>query len=457
LFGAHWAFDGNIYFSQETAILRVPATGGIPELLIQGQAGERFASLQLLPDGDTLLFSATTSNWDNGQIFAQSLNTGARTVQIERGTSPRYVSTGHLIYAVGSNLFAVAFDMVASSVTGSAVPVAQGVLRGNASETANFDVTTDGALIYMEGTAQSALRTLVWVDRKGSETAIPIEPSIYTYPRISPDGQRVALDDRNAASDIWIWDFAAQTRTRFNTGISGGHYPVWTVDRTGIAFGVPGNSINLRTANNTGQTTTLLTSSETGLNNPYFFSPSGQELVYRNIGPSGDDVFMLSLNRDIEPIGLLKESFSERNAELSPNGRWMAYQSDESGSFEIYVRPFPNVDEDKIQVSNAGGIKPLWSRDGSELFYMQPGSGTPHLMAVTVKTDGTSFAFGSRTALLDLPYVAVDQGRNYDVSLDGQQFLAIKPFVSADPPEGSSRQVIITQNWIEELKRLLPN
>jgi len=462
-YGAHWAEDGSIFFSTQNAILRVPATGGTPERLIEAQGAERLASPELLPDGDTLLFSITQgASWDSGQVVAQSLSTGLRTVLIEGGSSAHYVTTGHLIYALGSNLFAVAFDMTTLSVIGGAVPVVAGVRRGTLTDAANYDIAADGTLVYLEGTAASALRTLVWVDRSGGETAIPIEPSVYVYPRISPNGQRVALDDRNTANDIWIWDFAAQTRTRFSTGSTGGQYPVWTVDGTGIAFDVAGtSSIALRAANNTGQTTTLHTeqrNTATGLS-PYFFSPSGQELVFRSIGTtsSGEDIRMLSLNAEVEPVGLLGENYLERNAELSPNGRWMAYQSDESGSYEIYVRPFPNVNDDKLQVSNAGGSHPLWSRDGRELFYLQSDDSLSwRLMAVSVQTDAPNFVYGSRAALLDWPYLADGQGRPYDVSLDGQQFLAIKPVVSAEQEE-SSRQIIITLNWIEELKRLVPN
>ena len=467
--GAHWAADGSIFFSTQRAILRVPASGGTPEPLIEAQGRERLASPELLPDGDTLLFSTVNAgslssvqgNWDSGQIVAQSLSTGLRTVLIPGGSSAHYVTTGHLIYALGNNLFAVAFDMATLSVTGGAVPVVEGVLRGGFTDAANYDIAADGSLVYLEGTAASALRTLVWVERSGGETAIPTEPSVYVYPRISPNGQRVALDDRNTANDIWIWDFAAQTRTRFSTGSTGGQYPVWTVDGTGIAFSVIGpSSIALRTANNTGQTTTLHTeqlNTATGLS-PYFFSPSGQELVFRSIGTtsSGEDIRMLSLNAEVEPVGLLGENYLERNAELSPNGRWMAYQSDESGSYEIYVRPFPNVNDDKLQVSNAGGSHPLWSRDGRELFYLQSDDSLSwRLMAVSVQTDAPAFAFSNRAALLDWPYLVNFPGRSHDVSLDGQQFLAIKPVISAEQEE-SSRQIIITQNWIEELKRLVP-
>lgn len=367
--------------------------------------------------------------------------------------------TGHLIYAIAGNLFAVAFDMATLSITGGAVPVVQDVLRGVNTRVANYDVTTDGSLVYIEGTEQSDLNSLVWVDRNGGETPISIEPGVYTYPRISPNGQRVAIDDRSVANDIWIWDFAALTRTRLSTGTSGGQYPVWTADGTGIAFWEAENfTISLRAANNTGQTTALL-KRELGTEgnlDAYFFSPSGQELVFRvrDTSPPYDDIRILSVKGEFEPTGLLAENYTERNAELSPNGRWMAYESNESGSSEIYFRPFPNVDDDKVQVSSVGGIKPLWSRDGSELFYLQPGSGATQLMAVSVQPDGATFASSNRTALLDWPYRADGQGRTYDVSLDGQQFLAIKPVVSADPEE-SSNQIVIILNWTEELNRLL--
>lgn len=220
------------------------------------------------------------------------------------------------------------------------------------------------------------------------------------------------------------------------------------------------SSIALRAANNTGQTTTLLTVQVNTVTafSPYFFSPSGQELVFRSqtTTSSGNDIAMLSLNTEAEPVGLLQEAYTERNAELSPDGRWMAYQSNESGSFEIYVRPFPNVNDDRVQVSNAGGEKPLWSRDGRELFYLQSDDSLSwRLMAVSVQTDAPAFAFSNRAALLDWPYLVNFPGRSHDVSLDGQQFLAIKPVISAEQEE-SSRQIIITQNWIEELKRLVP-
>ena len=153
---------------------------------------------------------------------------------------------------------------------------------------------------------------------------------------------------------------------------------------------------------------------------------------------------MVTLKGDAGPIWLLNEPFNERNAELSPDGRWMAYQSDESGRWEIYVRPFPNVNDDRVQVSNVGVIKPLWARDGRELFYLEPGTPHPRMMSVAIEPGRQAFSPGSRRPLLDWPYRATGAGREYDVSLDGQRFLAIK--VGGTAETGSSRAIIV-QNW----------
>ena len=192
--------------------------------------------------------------------------------------------------------------------------------------------------------------------------------------------------------------------------------------------------------------------------NPYFFSRDGTALVFRdqNNPDTGDNIGVIGLEDGAEPVWLLDEPFDERNAELSPDGRWMAYQSNESGRYEIYVRPFPNVDDDRITVSNAGGGKPVWSRDGRELFYLEPAATLPRLMSVAVEPGGPVFSVGMRTPILDWPYRATNPGgRNYVVSPDGQRFLAIKEGAGAEdasvPPT-----MILVQNWFEELRRLVP-
>ncbi len=459
--GLSWQADDSVLYGHAEGIYRVAANGDTPELIIPVEEGTVVYGPEFLPDGDSVLFSVgVPGEWDTAQIVSESLSTGEQRMLIEGGSDARYLPTGHLVYAFEDGLFAVGFDLDSLTVSGGAVSLVQGVMRatGTISGAANYGVSEDGTLVYVAGGA-AQLRSLVWVDRAGREEAIPAEPSAeYRYPRISPDGTRAVVDDWNRDRDLWVWDFMSETRSRLTIGQSGGSYPVWTSDNERIVYGSGTGDIDWKAANNTGTPERLATGVATlGSDppSPYFFSPSGTELVFRDQGnpETNDDIGMIVIGGDAEPVWLLREPHIERNAELSPDGRWMAYQSDESGRFEIYVRPFPNVDDDRVQVSNASGLKPLWSRDGRELFYLELGP-PERLISVSVETTETDFSFGARTPILDWSYLGVfDEGRTYDVSLDGQQFLAIK----VGGTEGRTPQIIVVQNWFEELKRLAPS
>ena len=204
IFGASCAPDETILFGQREGILRVSANGGTPELVIPAEEGERMDSPHLLPDGESVLFSVTTATgdarWDEAQIVVQSLRTDARTVVLSGGSDARYVPTGHLVYALGGVLFAVAFDVDRLEIGGGPVPVVQGVRRSGVpaawSDTANYGVSDLGTLVYMTGELGLSQRTLVWVDRQGNEEALAAPPGPYAYPRLSPDETRVAVDLR---------------------------------------------------------------------------------------------------------------------------------------------------------------------------------------------------------------------------------------------------------------------
>ncbi len=184
---------------------------------------------------------------------------------------------------------------------------------------------------------------------------------------------------------------------------------------------------------------------------PYVFSPDGKQLVYRETYPeTGDDLGVRSMDGDGSAGPLLVTEFNERNAEISPDGRWLAYQSDASGQFEIYVRPFPDVEEGLQQVSRGGGTRPLWARDGRELFYLNPGG---RLMAVSVRTD-PSLDFGNPDIVFEQTYYSTFAGRTYDVSPDGERFLMIKEGGAGD--ETPAVELTLVQNWLDELKRLVP-
>jgi serine/threonine-protein kinase len=277
----------------------------------------------------------------------------------------------------------------------------------------------------------------------------------------------VALDTRGEDGGIWIWNFDGGTLMRLILGDGAYEYPVWTPSGERVAYGPVGSrDLYWKASNNTGDPEMLAEapgSQGLGALSPYFFTPDGAALVFRDqqTSETNDDLIMISVEGDTPDVWRLNGDFIERNAELSPDGRWMAYQSDESGTFEIYVRPFPQVEEDQVLVSNNGGGYPLWSRDGSELFYLQPGP-VFQLMSVSLGTDETdrSFVFRDREVVMEWPYAAgaegLAEGRTYDASADGQRFLAIKVGAGAEEGGASARAVLV-QNWFEELRQRMGN
>ena len=348
--GARWGADDTIVFGQRGAgILQVSADGGTPEVLIPLTGTEGFGP-QVLPGEKAVLFTLLHEgrNWDDAQIVVHSFETGERKVLVEGGRDARYVPTGHLVYVLDGTLLAVPFDVDALEVMGGPIPMAEGVMTaGLRSGAAHFGVSDTGALVYV--TADPGDRTLVWVDRDGREETLAAEPRAYQYPRISPDGGRLAVDVRDQEQDIWIWDFARETLTRLTFAPGLDSYPVWTPDGRQVAFASnrdgPEHNLYWKAADGTGSIERL-TESENG-HRPYAFTPDGRRLVFLELDEEDRrDLGVLSLEGSPEP--LLATEFNERNGEISPDGRWLAYQSDASGQHEIYVRPFPNVEDGQL-------------------------------------------------------------------------------------------------------------
>lgn len=356
----------------------------------------------------------------------------------------------------------IAFDLSRLEVIGSAIPVLAQVAT-LPTGTAEFDVARNGTLVYVSGgggAGAAPARTLVWVDRQGREEAIKAAPArAYTYPRLSPDGTRVALDIRDQENDIWVWDFARETLSRvtFDPGLD--RAPAWTPDGRRVLFSsqasAAGGSLFWQAADGTG-TAERLTQSP-NLQFPSAVSPDGTRVVFSegSTGATGLDVMMLTLERDHRVQPLVQTPFDEVNGEVSLDGRWLAYQSNDSGQVQISVRPFPDVNRGRSQVSTGGGRQPLWARNSQELFYLAPPNGA--LMSVRVER-GSTWTAGTPTKLIDGQYYfggGDPVPRTYDVSPDGQKFLMIKearPAGDAPPPP----QLVIVQNWLEELKRLVP-
>ena len=391
-------------------------------------------------------------NFEDTQIAMLSLATGETSLLVPGGSHPRYAPTGHIVYGVSGTLRAVGFDLERLEIRGDPFPVLEGVVTKNGGA-ASFALSRDGSLVYVRGEAsRGARRRLVWVDREGNEEPLSAEPRAYTYPRIAPGGGRLALDVRDQGQDIWLWDFTRDTLTRLTFDAALDQYPVWTPDGRRVAFssardGAP--NVYWKAANGTGAVERL--SESDNRQDPYAFTPDGSQLVIREASPDqADNLRVVSLEGSEEP--LLATEFSERNAELSPDGRFVAYESNASGQLEIYVRPFPAVEDDQWLISRGGGTQPLWSPDGSELFYLSPAGA---LMAVRVRTE-PGFAPDSPELVLEKSYLISTggNGRTYDISPDGERFLMIQEVESDD--EASSTELILVQNWFDELKRLVP-
>jgi eukaryotic-like serine/threonine-protein kinase len=473
-YGASWADDNTILVGHGAAgILRVSGNGGTLEPIIKVDAGQRAFGPQLLPDGRTVLFTlAQTASWDEAQIVVQSLDTGTRKTLVAGGTDGRYLATGHLIYALRGTVLAVPFDTTSLSIRGGPVPLVEGVSRqqGARSPDAQFSVASNGTLAYVPPSGDTATRrTLVWVDRRGREEAIPGQPRLYSHPRIAPDGTRLALEiqDDNQNRDIWVSDFTERL-ARVTSEPAIDRLPLWTPDGQRVIFSSSRSGVfNLywQAPNGTGAAERLFDSKRLRYA-PQTISPDGRHLVLALEG--GPDLVVLDLGDGRgaqaasslvgQPRPLLQTSFAEVNGEISPDGRWLAYQSNRSGVFEVYARPFPDVPSDEWPVSTGGGTEPLWARDGRELFYRSP---TGAVMRVSIAPGSTSKA-GTPTRLFEATSYVLAQSdigagpyRTYDVSLDGRRFLMIKNSEAAVQPATAPR-IVVVQNWFEELKSKVP-
>jgi Tol biopolymer transport system component/predicted Ser/Thr protein kinase len=461
--GASWGSQGTIAFGQRNIapLLQMPDSGGTPQPLTRLEKGEQSHRWpEFLPGGKAVLFAsgAGVTNWASPKIAVQSFGTGERRNLFQGGTQPRYAPSGHLVYAQGGSLMAVPFDPQRLVVTGAAVPVVEGVLQSPTTGAAQYSFSATGSLVYASGGLQSNQRRLVWVDRKGVEQVLPAPTHSYRSPRLSPDGRRVAATIEESESNIWLYDLARETLTRLTFQGSYNLMGAWTPDGKRIAFESdkeePPN-IFWQLADGSGGLERL-TSSEY-IQAPNSWSPDGQLMAFFEITPTtGYDIWVLRLGdpsagqgqvRKAQPF--LQTSFAESVPQFSPDGRWLAYISDESGRFEIYVQPYPGPGG-KWQISTEGGTEPVWNHNGRELFYR---SGDK-MMAVDIATQ-PSFAAGKPRMLFEGQYVPTPATiPNYDVSPDGQRFLMLKPIEQA---QAAPTQINVVLNWFEELKRRVPS
>jgi eukaryotic-like serine/threonine-protein kinase len=448
-FGGSWGANDTIFFAPASVsgIWRVSAKGGIPQPFTtldqhKGEISHRWP--QVLPGGKAILFTAWTGpGWDEQQVQLQMLGSGVRRVLVQGGHLGRYVPTGHIVYLREGSLLAVPFDSVGLEVIASTpIPIIENV-RDRSDDIAPYTVSDDGSLAYVPGSPHQFEGSLVWVDRRGKSEplAAPLRP--YQSLRLSPDGQQVALMIDGPKVDIWLYSLARGISTRLTSEAGSSQFPIWTPDGKRLTYrGTRVGTRNLfwRMADGTGAEERLTTGESNQA--PSSWSPDGQVLAFTDQSPTtGSRVLLLRLaERQQQPLH--QSTFSELTGRFSPDGRWLAYSSDESGRSEIYVEPYP-ASAGKSQVSTEGGVLPVWSRNGRELFYRNENK----IMTADITTQ-PSFSAGEPRMLFQGEY------GGYDVSPDGQRFLMIKP--SEQTSSTSLNQVVVVQNWFEELKRRVP-
>ena len=454
IMGASWGSDETIIYADPYAhgVQRISSGGGTPKFITQvnstnGETAHRWPVF--LPGGKAFLFVIEKrSGPDDSQIAAQRLDTGQRQIVVQGGTFPQCSSEERLVYVHRGTLLSVPFDADRLQVKGTAVAVGEEVEESDFGA-AQFGLSPQGSLVYVSasGGAQAVERRLVWVNRNGTEQSLAAPARAYLAPRISPDGRRLAveIDDQ-----VWLFDLSQETLTRLTFEGANGN-PSWTPDGKRIAFQSDQNNLFWQLADGSGGrerlTNNQLTQSSDSWS-PDSWSPDGQLLAFTELDrTTGRDIWVLRLS-DRTPQPFLRTPSNESAPRFSSDGRWLAYVSDESGRYEVYVQPYPGPGG-KRQISTGGGTEPLWNRNGRELFYR---SGNK-MMAVEITTE-PNFVLGSARMLFEGGQYMPPTGPysypfpNYDVSPDGQRFLMIT--------KESKPQINVVLNWFEELKHRVP-
>jgi serine/threonine-protein kinase len=463
IFGAAWLTDGNIVFGQGAGPLRIVSEqGGTPEPLTELDKSKNDSD-HLWPAevAGTSLVVFTISTGGRTPLGAGELGVVDRaTRQITRlgvqGSNPKYLTTGHLVYVVSDgSLRAIKFDPKTRSVSGSAVPVQDGIAVKNGGA-GNFDVSSDGRLVFIPGFGAQGMRTLAWVERTGRETPISAEPRNYFYVRVSPDGRRLSLDVRDQEEDIWIWDTQRETKQRLTDTPGADQYGIWTRDGERVVFTSsqgPKQELFWHRPDAVGKPERLSDTAADALAPfPNAITPDGTQVIFRAPVGGKSDLFLATIGATKSYKKLLATEHEERNAALSFDGKFMAFESDLSGKMEVYVRPFPDVDSRQWPVSTAGGSEPVWAPNMREIYYVSPDSKLVSV-PVTMSAKG-GLDLGKPAVLFDAaPYFFGGAGRNYDVAPDGKRFVMVKNAPSN--LGGGAVPVTVVLNWVEDLKQRL--
>jgi eukaryotic-like serine/threonine-protein kinase len=445
--GGTWSQDGVIVFAPRTdsALQKVSDSGGTPIAATVLAPGEVHRGPVFLPDGRHFLYRAKMDQ-GTGLIYIASLDSTDRKLlsNVDSGT---YVYTqGHLVFLRGTTLMAQRFDTRHLVLAGDAFPIAEQIQVQNATGPGFglFSASSSGVLAYQTGIGTTATQ-LVWFDRTGKQVGTLGDSATYADLVLSPDEKRASVSISDGQQrDIWAYDVARGLRTRITFDPADELNSVWSPDGSRLVFNSRRKGhLDLYQKDSSGAGTEEVLLQDNRDKSPQSWSPDGRFILYTSSDPpTGDDLFVLPLSGDRKPVPFLQTPFNEYDGQFSPDGRWVAYGSDESGKDEVYVAPFPGPGG-KWQISTAVGTYPRWRRDGTEIFYLAPDN---KLMAAAVNGKGSKFEVGAVKPLFETR--ALDPTRNsFAVSADGQRFL-----INTDP-QTSSAPITVVLNWAAGLKK----
>ncbi len=453
--GGSWGEDGNIItaLSSMSGLSRIPSAGGPPTPVTDLQSGEvTHRWPQILPRGKAVLFTANTASvgFDGANIEVMSLGDHRRKTLVRGGMFGRYLPSGHLIYVNRGTLFAVPFDLDRLEIHGTPVPVLDHV-ASDANGSAQFDFSQTGTVIYRSGVAGGGLFTVQWLDAAGKMQPLLTKPDAYQHPSLSPVGSKLAIN----TSDIWVYEWQRDTMTRLTFGPTASIYPIWSPDGRYIVYGAPGGMFWTR-SDGAGKPQPLTQNKNIQL--AWSFTPDGKRLAFNELNPDTSyDLWTVALESDGaglragKPEVFLQTPSDERHPSFSPDGRWLAYSSTESGSFQVYVRAFPDKGG-KWQISNSGGAYPVWSRNERELFFRNEDN---QIMVSSYTVKGDSFVADKPRVWSEKRIGIVGQTANYDLAPDGKRIIALMPVETAEAQKAQN-QVIFLENFFDEVRRKVP-
>ncbi|MEJ2085040.1 MAG: protein kinase [Acidobacteriota bacterium] len=453
--GGTWNGAGEILFAPTASspIHRVSAEGGEAQAVTQideaaGQNSHRHP--RFLPDGEHFLYytrvGAMGTAVEGSGVWLGSLG-GDEPRFLLHTTSQAEYGSGYLLFGRSDAIMAQPFDIGARELRGQATPIVQGVVSMSGAAIAAFSVSNQGLLVYQMG-GGNITTELTWYNRDGARLGILGEAATHTNLQLSPDQESVAvavMDEETGVGEIWIYDVGRGVRSRFTHDPSETLFPQWSPDGSQIYFSSSRQKtfdIYRAAANGVGEEELILEGE--GEQHPHEISPDGRFLMYGNLVGGGSTEWVLPLEGDEGPYPLVEnEDFLTGDGQFSPNGKWVAYRSDETGRFEVYVAPFPGPGR-KLQISSGGGGAPRWREDGKELYFL---SSEGNLMSVEVDSEGDRFQLGEIRQLFDAPQLT-SAAFDYVVTPDGERFLMNAV------AEDSFDPITLVVNWTQELEKI---